>query len=524
MKYALLIALREFSENAKTKGFWLGLLMFPALIGMSIAGSAFLARSAPIRHFILVDQSGNLSDAAERAVERAYQASILDALNEYVRQNAAPTDQNRPSLSAIPADVLATEQRQNVASFVAAGGAAAFLEDVRASLRDDAPDFVAPRPRFMRIDPPSEIDASSDLDQIARQLRPYLVGERTLRVDGRDVRPFAAILIAPDALDSVVGTSAPGGSSLATHDPIQYWSSNLTDDDLPALLGRALNDEVRRREYIDLGITAETIQRVDRIGLRMRSYDPSKQEGEQTVSIADRIVQNAPIAFVYLLWVSIFVVMQMLLNNTIEEKSNRIVEVLLSSVTPSELMMGKLIGIAIIGFTMIGAWLAAGFTAIQLYNGAGAQVVDQALEALSGSGLVVAFLIYFLFGYLMYAGIFLSIGSLCRSLKDAQNLQGPMMIVMMVPLLTMVFINQDPHGSLAVIFTWIPIYTPFTMMNRAAANPPLADLVGSTLLMIVTTVAVLWLSGRIFRIGILRVGQRARLRDVVRWVRGSVDA
>jgi ABC-2 type transport system permease protein len=227
---------------------------------------------------------------------------------------------------------------------------------------------------------------------------------------------------------------------------------------------------------------------------------------------------------VYLLWISIFVVMQMLLNNTIEEKSNRIIEVLLSSVTPGELMMGKLIGIAAISLTMIGTWLATAFVGIRLYRGAGAEVIGQALDAVSASGLVPTFLFYFVFGYLLYAGIFLSIGSVCRSLKDAQNLQGPMTIIMMVPLLTMVFINRDPHGPLATLMTWIPIYTPFVMMNRAAADPPLVDLIGTTLLMIATTVVVLWLSGRIFRIGILRVGQRARLRDVIQWVRGAAEA
>jgi ABC-type Na+ efflux pump permease subunit len=132
-----------------------------------------------------------------------------------------------------------------------------------------------------------------------------------------------------------------------------------------------------------------------------------------------------------------------------------------------------------------------------------------------------AFVLYFVLGYLLYAGIFLSIGSLCNSLKEAQNLQGPMMMIMMVPLLTMVFINRDPHGPLATVLTWIPIYTPFTMMNRAAADPPLFDLIGSIALMVVTTALILWLSGKIFRIGILRTGQRPKLVELIRWIRSG---
>jgi ABC-2 type transport system permease protein len=96
-----------------------------------------------------------------------------------------------------------------------------------------------------------------------------------------------------------------------------------------------------------------------------------------------------------------------------------------------------------------------------------------------------------------------------------------MMMIMMVPLLTMVFINRDPHGPLATVLTWIPIYTPFTMMNRAAADPPLFDLIGSIALMVVTTALILWLSGKIFRIGILRTGQRPKLVELIRWIRSG---
>jgi ABC-2 type transport system permease protein len=94
----------------------------------------------------------------------------------------------------------------------------------------------------------------------------------------------------------------------------------------------------------------------------------------------------------------------------------------------------------------------------------------------------------------------------------------------MVPLITMVFINRDPHGTVATILTWIPLYTPFTMMNRAAADPPLLELVGATLLMIAAALFLLWAAGRIFRVGILRSGNRPKLAEVVQWLRGRADA
>jgi ABC-2 type transport system permease protein len=524
MRYAFLIALREYAENAKTKGFWVGIFMFPFIIGIAIVAAGLLARANPTRHFVLVDQSGAFAGAIDAALEQSHQQNVLDALNQYVQEHLRTEYRGRPDLAGIPAEAgPGVADPSAVERFIEAGGQQAFLERVRPLLEDDAPAFTEPPRRFLRLDSPSDVDAGASIASLAQDLRPYLNGERLLELEGgARVRPFAAVLIAPNALQELLAAGRdPAEVPKTAAAPIQYWSTNLTDGALPRLLRDALDEEVRSRLYVERGVDPVTVRQIDQTRIRMSAFDPGKEAGRETVSIADRIVRNSPLAFVYLLWVSIFTVMQMLLNNTIEEKSNRVIEVLLSSVTPSELMMGKLMGIAAIGTTMVATWLATAFLAIRLYQGAGAESLSQALDVLAGSGLIPVFLLCFLLGYLLYAGIFPSIGSLCNELKDAQSLQGPMMIIMLVPLLTMTFINRDPHGALATVMTWIPLYTPFVMMNRAAADPPLLDLVGATALMIVTTGLVLWLSGRIFRIGILRMGQRPKLIEVVRWLRGA---
>jgi ABC-2 type transport system permease protein len=271
-------------------------------------------------------------------------------------------------------------------------------------------------------------------------------------------------------------------------------------------------------------VDVATVREIEATYARLGTFDPGKAAGTETVSTADRIARNVPVAFVYLLWMSIFTVMMMLLNNTLEEKSNRIAEVLLSSVTPDEIMMGKLVGIAGIGLTMVGAWLTTVFVAAQLYQGAGSEVIGPAVDAVLASNLIPMFLLCFLLGYLIYAGLFLSIGALCNDLKEAQNAQGPMMLIMMIPLFTMVFVNRDPHGTVATILTWIPLYTPFTLMNRAAADPPLMEMVGATLLMIATALLLLWSAGRIFRMAMLRAGNRPTFAEVMQWIRGRGDA
>jgi len=510
MRYVFLIALREFAENAKTKGFWIGIFMLPLILTISIVVTTKLAHSEPSRYFVVVDKSGAFVEPIDKSIEWQHQRSVLQALGQYVQENLRAGQQ--------PGVNLATYQAA-VDAFIAAGGKDAYLEKLRPVLRENAPAIKEPTRQFTRVELPGDIDPDASSDAILAGLKPYLLGDRRIATGGGDVPIFAALLIAPDGVDGAMRWTGP--------EAIQYWSTNLAVDDLPDRIRNALNGETRRRLYVARGVDVATVREIEATYARIGAFDPGKAAGAETVSTADRIAGNVPVAFVYLLWISIFTVMQMLLNNTIEEKSNRIAELLLSSVTPNEIMMGKLFGIAGIGLTMVAAWLTTVFVAAQLYQnsgGPGADVIGPAVDTVAASGLVPMFLLCFLLGYLIYAGLFLSIGALCNDIKEAQNLQGPMMLIMMVPLFTMISVNRDPHGTLATIMTWIPLYTPFTMMNRAAADPPLMEVVSAMLLMLATALLLLWSAGRIFRMAMLRAGNRPKLAEVVQWIRGRGDA
>jgi ABC-2 type transport system permease protein len=280
-----------------------------------------------------------------------------------------------------------------------------------------------------------------------------------------------------------------------------------------------VNTEIRRREYLMRGMDAAAIREVEQTYAPFASLNPRKETGQEAVNATDIIKQWAPSAFVYLLWVAI---VQMLLNNIIEEKSNRIIEVLLSSVTPGELMMGKLFGIAAVGLTMVGSWMLA-LVGILLWKSGGvsgaAGVTGQMLTVLHSSSLIPMFCVYFLLGYIMYASCILALGSVCNTLKEAQSYMGVITMIMMVPLLTMTFIPKDPNGVLARVLSWIPLYTPFIMMNRAMADPPLIDLIGTMVLLLVATGGGLWMAGRVFRIGILRTGQPPKFLEMLRWLK-----
>jgi len=527
----MLVALREFLENVKTKGFWIGIFLFPIILMIAFTVPEMLEKATPTRYFVLVDQTGELQGAVSKYLEQQHQIKVVQALQKYIQENLKPEFHKQASPSdfehtpGVDLEGMLDKWADQIDGFIKAGGKDYLLEQATPQLREDAPPFQEPRRQFQEVPLPEGIDPKADIEPIGQELKPYLRGDKRYSYEGQDVNLFAAVLIPPD-LDSYIVRPQAGQvqPSLTSTDAskqfgIQYWSANLADKDLPNTIERSVNEKIRNDEYVAKGVNADTVKQVQATEVAFSSLNPKKEAGAEAVSVADEIRQWAPVAFVYLLWVAIFTILQMLLNNTIEEKSNRIIEVLLSSVTPGELMMGKLAGIAAVGLTMIGSWIAT-LSIILIYKGGSeSQFISSVLQVLETSGLIPSFAVYFLFGYLMYAGIFLAIGSVCNTLKEAQNLMGPIMLIMMVPLFTMMFIPKDPNGTLATVLSWIPLYTPFIMMNRAAADPPLFDRVGTFIVLIVSTLVALWLSGKVFRIGILRTGQPPKLKEIFRWLR-----
>lgn len=506
MKYALLVALREYAESAKAKGFWIGIFLMPTILFLSIQAPFWLEKKAtPVRHFLVVDQSGELAGPVEKRIERNYQEKVFEALGEYSRKYATTNSNWEIAPHTLDA-------------FIAAGGKDAALKRLQPALKSDAPPFQDPRRPFRSVKLPAGIDPEADLNAIADSLKPWIRGEKKIEVDGQWVDLSAAVLIPSDVEKQVIRPGGPKSAQSANFSSgIQYWTINTSDPRLHDEIEHAVSSEIRRREYLARGLDASVVRQVEQTFVPIKSLNPKKEKGKEAVSNIDTVKQWAPSGFVYLLWLSIFIIIQMLLNNTIEEKSNRIIEVLLSSVTPGELMMGKLFGIAAIGLTMVGTWMLFLFGILSWKAGGPADIATQLLTVLKGSNLVMLFSLYFLLGYLMYAGFILSIGSVCNTLKEAQSYMGVLTMVMMVPILTMTFIPKDPNGPLARVLSWIPIYTPFTMMNRASADPPLFDMVGTFVLLIATTALAMWMAGKVFRIGILRTGQPPKLLEMVRW-------
>lgn len=554
MRNAMMVAAREYAENARTKGFWIGILMVPVLLVGAVLVMRWLESDAtPTRHYIVVDQTGRYEDALQRRMDLRYAASTWRSFQAWVQRNLKEELQTdiQIDFESIPAmslqnfdadaylDQLIESDPEQFEALLQPGGFDALVEAARPQLAEDAGEFEIPRRFFESLPVPADLDldvATAEPEEIAEALKPYLRGEKEILVDGDPVQVFAALIIPAD-VDShfdpasedepeedrgLIGAVSDAASALTggnTPPPVQYWSGNLADSDLYNRLSSELDRELRQSQFVKRGIDVGLVSSVQRMSMPMKTLDPDKEAGKEEVSQADKLREIAPIGFVYILWISIMQVASMLLNNTIEEKSNRIIEVLLSSVTAWELMAGKLLGIAAIGLTMLLTWIASAAFMLWYWASPEAEMLTSLASVIFDSTLLPAFVFYFLLGYFMYASIFLAIGSICNTIKEAQNFMGPVMMIMIVPILTMAFIPKDPHGTLATVLSWIPVYTPFVMMNRAAADPPAFDLYGTAIMLVFANIAMLWLCGRIFRTGILRTGQPPRLKELLGWLR-----
>lgn len=524
MRMIRLIAMREYAENVKTKGFWAGILLFPLILVGVFFFQTMLAESTPTRHYLLIDQSGQYGDAVDAAIRQEHQRRILQAFVNYVIENRREANpEQTPARTNAQIDQLiddvGVDEVSALDQWLDSGGLDFALTLATPYLREDAPAFIAPREQFVQATLPEGINLEASPEQIIEQLRPWLTGENPLIVEGQRSSLFALILIPAQVDEAIVRPSATPLNQNAASNGIQYWASNLTDTRLPNAIERSINSTIRNNEFVARGVDVQVVRNVQRTRMPLSRLDPRKEQGQEAVSVADTFRQWAPVGFVYLMFISLMQSVQYLLSNTIEEKSNRIIEVLLASVTPLELMMGKLFGIGLSGITTIFAWLVSFFLFIALYPGTETELLTQFFNVLLSSDLIPYFIFYFLAGYALYAGIFLAIGSLCNTLKEAQSLMMPMMMILIAPLVTMTFIAQDPNGPVARAMSWIPLFTPFTMMNRAAAEPPMVDIIGTTIVLLLSIALVLWLSGKIFRQGVLRTGQPPRVVEILRMLR-----
>jgi ABC-2 type transport system permease protein len=190
-----------------------------------------------------------------------------------------------------------------------------------------------------------------------------------------------------------------------------------------------------------------------------------------------------------------------------------VVEVLLSAVSPFQLMAGKILGLAALGFTIMLVW---GTVACA---GAASQGVGDLLNA-TGIGY---FAVYFVLGFLLFSSLFAAVGAMCNSTKEAQAMMTPLMILVIVPMMLWPYIAQSPQGAVAIVLSFIPVTAPMIMILRIAAFPDLSriEILASLVVLAASVPAAMWAAAKIFRTGILMYGKPPSPREIFRWLRAA---
>ncbi len=497
MKPVLLIAWREYKQYVLSRGFLMFLILFPLIVVLGAAAIGFLETSRPTRAFVVIDAAGGYVEAIDKEIDRQHRRETLNAWDQWVGIALDPAKMKAAELPAPFAPDAVTFARME--RFAEAGGVDAGLEIVRPALRSGVPLFSAPKRPFVRLDTTDVVEPGLSPAEAAERMKPFLLGKEPWPA-GQEL--FAAVIIPADYTGEASGADA------------QYWSKNLTDPGLEFAVSRALTATARRKFAAGVGLESAALDALADVDAPLVAFDPGK-DGAGELEDADRLrTAFIPAALTYMLLVVVFGVGNLLLTNTIEERSNKIVEILLSSVTANQLMLGKLIGIAAVGLTMPAIFLLTGALFAVAGGDEGAAARDILTVLFSGHFLAV-YLFYFFCAYAIFAMIFLAIGAMSNSLQDAQSFMGPVMILIFAPLPFMPVVFQSPNGLVATILTWIPIYTPYAVMMRAAADPPILEIIGATALMLAFAIFFARIMGRIFRAAILQSAP-PKAKDLVR--------
>ncbi len=227
-----------------------------------------------------------------------------------------------------------------------------------------------------------------------------------------------------------------------------------------------------------------------------------------------------------LLYMVILLYAVAVMRSTIEEKTGRIVEILISSLRPWQLMLGKILGVGSVGLTQLAVWVVFGIVGLTLglpaLVAARPDLVDPALlsQALPGLGLTALFLALFVGGYFLYAALYAAVGAICSTEEEAQQAQFPVAMLLVLPIMLLMPIIEDPNSGLAVAGSLVPFFSPVLMYARAGAGSvPLWQILLSLGLLYSGVLGVAWIAGRIYRVGILMQGKRPTLPELWRWIR-----
>jgi ABC-2 type transport system permease protein len=298
---------------------------------------------------------------------------------------------------------------------------------------------------------------------------------------------------------------------------VEYHAASVSNFITQDRLQDALSAAARERRFRNAGFDPEQIGELGR-QVRLTTFRVTAEGGEEEGAEAGLILAYA---LFFLLYMVLVFYGQQVMNGVLEEKSSRIVEVVISTVRPFELLMGKLLGICGAALTQLAVWLAA-MVVFTLPGVVAAMAwIPEELDVPTVSpGLITHFVLLFLLGFFVFSSVYAALGSAFNNVQEAQQWAAFIVIFLVAPVLLFWMVINDPDSTLSVVASLIPTFTPLLMMLRIAIKtPPAWQIALGYLLTTACTLFMIWLSARVYRTGILMYGKKPTLKELWRWLR-----
>ena len=353
--------------------------------------------------------------------------------------------------------------------------------------------------------------------------------EATTRLDSTRVFRVVRVLAGPNVLDSLavqVDQKALDGFLIISDSLVQgkaeYRASNVSSFAAQGTLENTLSSLVNRVRLEQAGVDPAVVDRAQvRLDLQTHKLTGGKLTGE-----------NAAQSFSLAYFMGIILYMAILLyginvmSSVLEEKTTRIVEVLVSSLKPFQLMLGKVIGVGAVSLFQFVIWGISGrliFSQRSRLLSGDMQGADQLFTippvTLATAGV---FLAYFIGGFMLYSAMFAAVGAMSSNEQEARQAQQPVSMLLVLSFISMFAMLNDPGSTFAVTLSMVPFTAPIAMPVRwAAGSLPLSEVALSLAILFVSIIAVTWIAARIYRVGILMTGKRPNIKELVRWVRAA---
>lgn len=459
MLKVLLVAWRDFKAVVFTKGFAFGVIFPPAIMLVMIGIMPLLMNKATPTvngHLALLDQTGEVAPRVEKSFSPEEQA----------KRQAAKLEKGMAAAQKV--GVLSKDQAETAKM---AAKAASGNKNIGVRILPPGADIEAQKKAI------SKIDAKS--------------GENT------PDSPLALAIIPPE---SIKKTDDKFGEFQLFVAP--KLDAEVQDD---------MNEQISRA-IVDARIAAAGMKVEDVRGLMERPRSVAKtvtQEGERKTNEAAQML--IPLGFLMLLWISVFTAGQYLLTSTVEEKSTRVMEILLSAVSPMQLMVGKVLGGMGVGLLILVAYSSLGGGALVFFK------MGHLIDPLN----MVYFVIFFIIAFFLIASMMAAIGSAVNEMREAQALLSPVMIVLIIPMMLWMPIMRNPNSAFSTAVSFIPPINPFVMVLRLSGSEkiPQWQIFVSIGIGAAAAVFAAWAAGKVFRIGVLMYGKPPNLPTLIRWIR-----